>query len=172
MEERNIKYFEDRLGSEKESYTPQEVAKLLHSEAEYTERTTKKGFEGYVPQEQYNDLQTKTNALETEIKPYREAEFNTTISTAFAKFNGNVERLDDLKKLGGFKGGESPEDVEKTITGLKDTGNYAFLFTENNSGGVNQPQPGKGKGDKAIVKGDITPKVGGFLDNIFTKKTK
>ncbi len=161
--ERDLKHFEGRL--EKDDYSKEEVAKLLHSEAEFSTRSTKKEFEGFVSQETHNELQTQINTLTEELTPYREAKFNDAISGAMTKFNGDNSRVDDFKKLGGFTGSETQEELEAKAMEMKESKKYSFLFPNNGSGGAGATQH-----QEQIKKanGAITPKTG-ILDKLLNK---
>lgn len=163
--ERNVDYFETRLPEGKDTFTREEVAKLQHSEAQFTERQVRKSFEGFVSQDEFNDLQTKYNGLNEELAPYKQAEFNKTIATTLSKFNGNTERVEDFVKLSGISMDTPMEEIELKATELKESGKYNDLFPSNGSGGVRINQHGS---EKPTIKGDITPKTG-ILDKLFKK---
>lgn len=153
---------------EKDTYSKDEVAKLLQSEKEFTTRTATRGF---VPESEFNTLQEQHNALEAEYAPIREekanAEFGETVSSTFSGLNGDVERQEDLIKLSGINKDMSQEEITTSITTLKDSGKYNFLFKETVDSGANTTE--HIPMSKPVVKnGIVTPKTG-LMDKLFKK---
>lgn len=159
--ERDINHFISRL--DKESYNKEDVAKLLHNEAQFTEQKIKKDFDGYMPQESLNELQTKFNEVETQLNTYKQKEFNDNVSVALAGVNGISERSNDFITLAGLKGTESQEEITNKAIEFKESKKYDFLFSNNESGAVRVEHSTKPLG---INNMEIAPKAG-FLNKLF-----
>ncbi len=154
--ERNIEHFEQRL--DKETYSNEEVAKMLHNEATFTASKTKKEFEGYVSAEDFQGATDKVNDLQTKLNPYVEAEHNQVVDKAFATLNGNADRVGDFKSIGGITPEMDNDAIVAKATELKESGKYDFMFNKVNSGGNKLPDaPSK---PITKVNGAITPSTG------------
>ena len=154
---RDMKHFEDRL--EKDTFSKDEVAKLLHNEANFTEDLVKKNYKTEI-----EEVKTKLTETEGKLNGFLEKENNENLSSAFNKLNGNKSRLDDFKKLTGLTGAEAPEEIETKIVELKESGDYNFMFKKTDSQG---PKPGEHVKTKVEPKkGLITPQFG---INLFKK---
>ena len=163
--ERTTEHFQDRL--EKDSYSKEEVSKLLHSESQFTERLTKKSFDGFVSQDKFNEVQTSLNETKEALAPFQEKEWDKGLNSEFSKMNGNKDRIADFKSLANFDGSEDTQTINKRVIEMKDSKKYDFLFTQTNSKGNGFQEHGSGT-PNGTIKGSITPKVGSF--NFFKKK--
>lgn len=164
--ERNIEHFESRLPEGKDTFTRDEVAKLQHSEAQFTERQIKKSYEGYIPQDEYNSLQEKYNAKKEALAPYLEKDFNNNVGASLKKFNGSSERVDDFVKLAGIDMNTPMDEIEKKAQELKESGKYNDIFPTHNSNGATNIQHGTTAPKR--IESSITPKTG-LLDKLFKK---
>ena len=163
--ERTVEHFGERL--EKDSYSKDEVSKMLHSEAQFTERQTKKGFDGFVPQDKFNEVQTSLNETKEALAPFQKSEWDKGLNSEFSKMNGLKDRLDDFKSIAKFDGSEDSETINKKVIEMKESKKYDFLFSNSNSKGNGFQEHGSGT-PNGTIKGSITPKVGSF--NFFKKK--
>ncbi len=163
--DRNINHFEDRL--EKDTYSKDEVAKLLHNEADFTATKTKKEFDGMVSKDDYDALNTELTSVKEALAPYKEADFDKLASSEFEKLNGAPDRIGDFKTLANLKGDEDAETIAVKATELKKSGKYDFMFTNIDSGGIKTTTPHTLE-QKKPIKGSIVPKVGSW--NLFKKK--
>lgn len=166
MENRNLEYFAGRLPEGKETFTRDEVAGLVHSEAQFTERTL---GETMVAKADFEALQTERDTATAELATFKNAEFTAGVGTEFAKLNGDVSRTDDLIKLGGITNDMTSEAVIEKIAEIKEGGKYNFLFTEHDpSGAITNGQPAPEAPKK--VSGGIIPQSGeGFWSTLFGK---
>lgn len=159
---------EDFLGRlDKDTYTKDDVAKLLHNEADFTESKVKKEYKDYVPKTELETLLTKTTEYEGKLKTYQEKEFNDRVSIAFRDVNGDKERRDDFIRLAGIDMGMDAEAIKTKAIELKETKKYDFLFKAGNSGGAQGQLHEKDKTGKAIIN-NFTPKIS-LWDKILNK---
>lgn len=161
--ERDLQHFAGRL--EKDSYSKEDVAKLLHSEAQFTAQKTRGEFADYVSRSEYDTITSANATLKAELAPYKEAEWNGHVSSAFADLNGNSERTADFIKLSGLSVGSTPEEIKAKAVELKESGNYEFLFKSVDSGSAaaNPATP-----VSAPAGGMIVPKTG-LAQRLFKK---
>lgn len=122
-------HFVERL--EKDSYSKEEVAGLLHSEAEFRTRTATKGMVG---REEFDSVSNELSTAKEALGTYQEKEFNGIVSQEFTKLNGDASRQADLVKLAGLNKDMSSEEVAESIASFKEQGNYEFLFKTTSSG--------------------------------------
>lgn len=146
MADKNLNYFTERL--EKDTYSKEEVAGLLNSEYEYTNR---KATENKVDKNDYD-------VVANELSVYKQKEFDRNLTKTFTKLNGVKDRVNDFVKIAGITSEMKPEDIESKVIELKDSKQYDFFFNKGNSGKVantqNTPtQPGK------VVISNFTPKA-------------
>lgn len=148
MAEKDIQYFTERL--EKDTYSKDEVAGLLNSEYEYTNR---KATENKVDKEQFE-------TISNELNTYKKQEFDRNLTSTFTKLNGINDRVDDFAKIAGITQDMKQEDIEAKVIELKDTHKYDFFFNKGESGATpntqNTPTPTK---NGKVVYGNITSKA-------------
>lgn len=163
--ERNKDYFVNKL--DKDTYTKDDVANLLFSEAEYTSRSVKKEYADYVSPDAYNELEIALNATKEQLAPYKEQEFKQTISQSMQELNGDTSRVDDFIKLSGISQDMDIELIKAKTLEMKESKNYEFLFPTHNSGGTRHTQHTQEQ--IKTNNGPITPKMG-LIDSLFKKK--
>lgn len=162
--DRTKEHFVERL--EKDEYTKEEVAGLLHSEAEFTARSATKNT---VSREDYDNLQSELNSTNEKLNPYLEQDFNNKVSGAFTKLNGDSERVNDLVKLSGINRDMDDETINNTVIELKQSGKYDFLFKTEGSGGITHQEPEKPKKEKLSTGNFQTPSGAGRFFDMFKK---
>lgn len=163
--DRTLQHFEERLT--KDTFTKDEVAKLLHNEAGFTAQQTRKEFDGFVSREDYDSINSQLSSVKSELAPYKEADFDKLATTEFSKLNGDTERFGDFKTLAGLTGTEDAEAVLAKATELKESGKYDFMFTKVDSGAA-QEKHNIHNSPKQPTSGPITPKIGGY--GLFKRK--
>lgn len=164
--ERNLEHFEGRL--DKETYSKADVARLLHSEAQFTAQKTRGEFSEHVSRAEFENLNSQLESAKGELAPFKEAEFKQTVGNSFAELNGNQERLDDVIKLAGIKQGTKPEEIKAAVVSIKESGKYDFLFNQANSGAP-KPEVKVQNIAGTSVKADLVPKAG-LAARLFGKK--
>lgn len=142
---KDINFFTERL--EKDTYSKEEVAGLLNSEHEYTNR---KATENKVDKEQFEQVST-------ELQTYRQKEFDRNLTKTFTKLNGVKDRVNDFAKIAGITAEMKPEDIEAKVIEIKDTNKYDFFFNKGSSGKVANTQNTPKKVVSTIS--GFTPKV-------------
>ena len=84
---RDMKHFEDRL--EKDTFSKDEVAKLLHNEANFTEDLVKKNYKTEI-----EEVNTKLTETEGKLNGFLEKENRwKSYHSAFNKLNGNKSEI-------------------------------------------------------------------------------
>lgn len=133
--DRNEEYFKDRLPEGKETFTRDEVAGHLRSEAEFSTRTANKNM---VAKSDYDILQTELNETKEALTPYKNKEFNDNVNNEFTKLNGNSKRTQDLIKLSGITKEDTKEVILEKIAKTKQSNNYDFLFNEKENNSIKE----------------------------------
>lgn len=165
--DRNIEHFNERL--DKETYTKDEVAGLLHNESQFTARISTKNM---VSRDDFDSLQSQFNEASESLGKYQDNEFKAKIADEFKTLNGNVDRVDDLVKLTGINKDMSAEDITNSITSFKDKEEYGFLFNSSNSGGITKTPEVLDTPKNTNIRDFAPSQNGGFLNNIFKNKNK
>lgn len=166
--DKTIESYLDRL--DKETYTKEEVAKLNKAEAEFTQRNLSKDI---VSKADYDALNEKYEASNKSLAVFEDEKFEDRLSTSFNKFNGDSDRTNDLVKLTGINKDMTDEEIDTTITSLKENAKYEFLFKQGDSGAVKTVSQ-----DNPLVPTQIkelkssVSLVGGGLDNLLNNIKK
>lgn len=152
---KDINFFAERLN--KDTYSKEEVAGLLNSEYEYTNR---KATENKVDKEQFEQVST-------ELQTYKKQEFDRNLTDTFTKLNGVKDRVGDFAKIAGITQDMKSEDIEAKVIEIKDTKKYDFFFNKGESGATPNTQNIPTKNGKTVVS-NFAPKAS--LWDRFNKK--